>query len=185
MRPNLTVMLVNFKLGNTLNSQHHKQSGSPALIATPCMLFGCQTHRCHCDSRFWDARSAKITSSVTVQGVKKLLYAVWTPSGHEVLATTSSNLNMIVDVRMDTITDRLPNSIEVRMAPSYCLSAQHQHCIACLCSPTLLPASVNLNVTVRFYKGCTPHGDQNVSPISFVTLILTLHGKPFCLNNSG
>ena len=61
-------------------------------------------------ARFWDTRSAKITTSLPA---KRLLYAVWTPDGNEVVVTTSSNVNMIVDVRKSAIAKNLPNSIEV------------------------------------------------------------------------
>ncbi|DBA83167.1 TPA: hypothetical protein ACH3X2_006688 [Trebouxia sp. C0005] len=64
--------------------------------------------------RFWDTRSAKITTSLPV--AKKLLYAVWTPNGNEVVVTTSSNVNMIVDVRKEAIAKILSNSVEVNQA---------------------------------------------------------------------
>jgi len=63
-------------------------------------------------ARFWDTRSAKITTSLPV--AKKLLYAVWTPNGNEVVVTTSSNVNMIVDVRKEAIAKNLSNSVEVK-----------------------------------------------------------------------
>lgn len=64
--------------------------------------------------RFWDTRSAKITTSLPV--AKKLLYAVWTPNGNEVVVTTSSNVNMIVDVRKEAIAKILSNNVEVNQA---------------------------------------------------------------------
>ena len=65
-------------------------------------------------ARFWDTRSAKITTSLPV--ARKLLYAVWTPNGNEVVVTTSSNVNMVVDVRKEAIAKILSNSVEVKQS---------------------------------------------------------------------
>lgn len=66
--------------------------------------------------RIWDSRSSKITTSLPTKNSKKLLYAVWAPNGNELVVTTSSNVNMIVDVRKEAIVKNLPNDIEVNQA---------------------------------------------------------------------
>lgn len=45
---------------------------------------------------------------------KKLLYAVWIPNGHDILVTSASNINTLVDVRKEAVIKALPNDIEVR-----------------------------------------------------------------------
>lgn len=97
-------------------------------------------------ARFWDTRSAKITTSLPA---KRLLYAVWTPDGNEVVVTTSSNVNMIVDVRKSAIAKNLPNSIEVgRSEPIAAWLAlddiglqSHSCCTHACCRDVLLPAA--------------------------------------------
>ena len=76
--------------------------------------------------RIWDARSAKITTSLPTQNSKKLLYAVWTPNGNELVVTTSSNVNMILDVRKEAIVKSLPNSIEVPVS-TFQIKQQSSH----------------------------------------------------------
>ena len=51
--------------------------------------------------------------SLALQNAKKLLYAVWAPNGHDLLVTTSSNVNSIIDVRKEAVIKALPNDIEV------------------------------------------------------------------------
>ena len=51
--------------------------------------------------------------SLALPNAKKLLYAVWAPNGHDLLVTTSSNVNTIIDVRKEAVIKALPNDIEV------------------------------------------------------------------------
>lgn len=46
---------------------------------------------------------------------KKLLYAVWVPNGHDILVTSASNINTLVDVRKEAVIKALPNDIEVSL----------------------------------------------------------------------
>lgn len=46
---------------------------------------------------------------------KKLLYAVWVPNGHDILVTSASNINTLIDVRKEAVIKALPNDIEVSL----------------------------------------------------------------------
>ena len=70
--------------------------------------------RCCCPARVWDTRAhAKLAMSLPLQNAKKLLYAVWAPNGHELLVTSVSNVNTIIDVRKEAVTKALPSDVEV------------------------------------------------------------------------
>lgn len=56
--------------------------------------------------------------SLALPNAKKLLYAVWAPNGHDLLVTTSSNVNTIIDVRKEAVIKALPDDIEVCFHPT-------------------------------------------------------------------
>ena len=64
-------------------------------------------------ARVWDTRLGKVTMSLPIHNTKKLLYAVWVPNGNEILVTSASNVNTLVDVRKEAVIKSLPNEIEV------------------------------------------------------------------------
>ena len=51
--------------------------------------------------------------SLPLRNAKKLLYAVWVPNGHDILVTSASNVNTLIDVRKEAVIKALPNDIEV------------------------------------------------------------------------
>ena len=67
----------------------------------------------YCLFRVWDTRHAKVTMSLPIHNTKKLLYAVWVPSGNEILVTSASNVNTLIDVRKEAAVKSLPNEVEV------------------------------------------------------------------------
>lgn len=74
--------------------------------------------RCCCHARVWDTRAnAKLAMSLPLQNAKKLLYAVWAPNGHDLLVTSVSNVNTIIDVRKEAVTTALPSDVEVCSTP--------------------------------------------------------------------
>ncbi|KAL3147814.1 hypothetical protein ABBQ32_002542 [Trebouxia sp. C0010 RCD-2024] len=66
--------------------------------------------------RIWDARHAKVTMTLPLHNPKKLLYAVWVPNGHDILVTSASNINTLIDVRKEAVIKALPNDIETNQA---------------------------------------------------------------------
>ena len=51
--------------------------------------------------------------SLPIHNTKKLLYAVWLPNGNEILVTSASNVNTLIDVRKEVAVKSLPSEIEV------------------------------------------------------------------------
>ena len=66
--------------------------------------------------RFWDNRNGKITSSVTTAAArnKQYLCATWAPNGHEVVATSTNNYNVLIDTRKSAVVKAVQANAEVR-----------------------------------------------------------------------